>query len=1244
MFRLHACLGLAALIALVGCPADDEPLPVDDDDAALDDDDAVVDDDDAVQVEDCDPALAFDVAELHAVSDAPDHVDLITLLQHASGGDGEYRFTLQTDASGAVLNELTGAYLPGEGLGVTDVVELTDTTCEGSATISIHVVPGLTVAPLDVEATPGTSFQFSVTGGSGSFHCEVADAESGGVNDTCAYSAGGGEGVDTIRIVDDRTGQTRVATIVVMADAALVPDPAFVAMPLGGTYDMRILGGSGWFDLTPDVQGVASYADGVFSADAPGRVEYAVADQFTGDTTAVTVEVLPSLSASFTRAGDGFIYGRVESPGDLNGDGFPDAIVSTPEADLTAYNSGAVFIHAGTADGLDPVPAREFTGEVWEEEMGWDFATGDFDQDGLTDLAIGSRRRHEGAGDNGAVLIFLGIQGGFFEPAPSTVLAGERSFDYFGRSVGACDFNGDGLLDLAVGASSDEDNTAQSVTGSQGGIHVFLGTANGFAPQADMIVWGVEPDGVGGWMNDGGQQLGLNLEVGDVTGDGLCDLIAGSWEYDLAGRPTNQGIVTVHPGVAADENTNGGVWPQPAAAITPTQTNQSGPQLGRSIAVGDVNNDGADDLVLGCMYFRDANQSSLRHGGVAVFESYDWAANPRTDFVDFETESDWLVTGDNSYDYFGHGLAIADTDGDGNNELFVGSMQDEVSGGLSATGALNVYTGAANAYPSTPAPLKLGGFGQYDWFGGRVATYPDVDGDGIQEILARSFRDDFHGPRVGATYLIGSSVLAEPASWDRMEQPGMPAGQFFGRALEVVPDVNGDGWDDLLVGVPRADFVENDRYNSGTVRLHFGSAAGFPVDHDIELKDFTGYGNDDQLGWDVSTAGDFNGDGIHDIAVVARYDDRPSSMSAYEGGCGSSYRSNVGAVYVFLGDGEGFAEGEPDFVYWGPDLYDTFDGVDGGFDWNGDGYDDLIIGGPSWDRTGKANVGGFAIIEGRAKEGTAPNAICTPLYEFRGEEANARVGRAVTGLGDLDGDGCDEVAVGAYLEDQGVTNQGTVRVVYGMGGPGCRTVVEASTYGSYDGNAYMGYSIDGGHDVDGDLVPDLVVGGYNLSSNGNGGVGAAWVVPGAWLNQTPPEAVFDDQPPTTVYPIVNLPGRWRIEGEVPVEYFGRSVAMVPGLDGNRAGIAVGSPHGARTGVPDSGGVRIHSFDTDPQNYGLKLVPTATIGGEDWASDSWLGMWLAAQPVGGRPIVAVGADRGDGASADVGSAYVVDLTP
>ena len=224
-----------------------------------------------------------------------------------------------------------------------------------------------------------------------------------------------------------------------------------------------------------------------------------------------------------------------------------------------------------------------------------------------------------------------------------------------------------------------------------------------------------------------------------------------------------------------------------------------------------------------------------------------------------------------------------------------------------------------------------------------------------------------------------------------------------------------------------------------------------------------------------------------------------------------------------------------------------------------------------------------------------------------------------------------------------MSNQGVLRVVYGTGGPGCRSVVEASTYGSYNANAYMGYSLDGGHDVDGDNVPDLVIGGYNLASNGNG-VGAVWLVPASYLLQTPPEALLDGVAPTVVHPVVNLPGRWRLQGEVPVELFGRSVAMIPGLDGARAGIAIGSPHGARSGTPDSGGARVHRFNTDPADYGLELVPYAVIGGEDWAPDSWLGMALGANPVGGRPIVAVGGDRGDGAQLDAGSAYVVDLTP
>jgi hypothetical protein len=1216
-------------------------LPPTDDDDAVDDDDAI-DDDDVVEVLPCDPVLAFDVAEVYAVSDAPEFVDLITLVQHATGGGGEYRFTLATDASGAVLNELTGAYLPGPTVDVTDVIELTDTTCEGSATINIDVVIGMRAAPLEVETSPSRAFTYSVTGGSGTYHCESVDLESGTVTERCDYTAGAVEGTDIVRIVDDETGQERISTVLVMQDAILTPDPGFIGIPLGATYELRIEGGSGYVSLTPDVAGLAGFADGVLSGDAPGRVHFDVTDDFTGATSAITVEVIEPLEAIFDRGGDGFIYGRVASPGDINGDGYPDLITSSPEADISGYNSGSVFIYAGTVDGIDPTPVREFTGSVWEEEMGWDFATGDFDADGLVDLAIGSHRRHEGASDNGAVLIFNGIAGGFFDTTASTILAGERNSDFFGRSVGACDFNDDGWLDLAVAATSDEDNTAQSVAYTQGGVHIFLGSATGFLPDANQVVWGVEPDGAGGWVADSGQQLGLNMEVGDVTGDGVCDLVAASWEFDVAGNTNNQGIAMLYPGVPADEILPGGVWDVPAAAFSLTQSSQSGPQLGRSIAIGDVNNDGSDDLLLGVWLFNDVNQSNIRQGGVLVVGSYDWAANPRTDLVDLEAESDWQVTGDNSYDYFGHGIHVEDMDGDGYNDLLVGSLNDEASGGANATGAVNMFLGLMGDFPMTPATLKIPGFTGSDYFGGRVASHPDVDGDGLREVFAYAFRDDFYGPRVGAAYLVKTTEVLEPANWTRLDYPGIPAGQYFGRALEVVPDLNGDGWDDLLAGAPRTDYAATERYNGGMTGVYFGSAAGFATTPDVVLSEYKGYSNDDHHGWDVSAAGDFNNDGFEDIAVVAKYDDRPSSFGGYEGNCGSSYRANVGGLHIFLGSGSGAIDGEPDFVFWGPDQYDTFDRVDGGFDWNGDGFDDIIIGGPAWDRSGESNVGGFAIIEGRAKTGSDTNVICSPLYEFRGDEENAQVGRSVAAIGDLDGDGCDEVAVGSYLEDQGVNNQGVVRVFYGTA-PSCHAVVEASAYGSYDSNAYMGWSMDAGHDVDGDLVPDLVVGGYNLNVNGNG-VGAAWVVPGAWFNMNPPEAVFDNVPPSTIHPIVNLPGRWRLEGEVPTENFGRSVAMIPGLDGANAGIAIGSPHSARAGAPDSGGVRVHTFNTDPADYGLRLTPDATIGGEDWASDSWLGMWLAAQPVGGRPIVAVGADRGDGSSVDAGSAYVVDLTP
>ena len=185
--------------------------------------------------------------------------------------------------------------------------------------------------------------------------------------------------------------------------------------------------------------------------------------------------------------------------------------------------------------------------------------------------------------------------------------------------------------------------------------------------------------------------------------------------------------------------------------------------------------------------------------------------------------------------------------------------------------------------------------------------------------------------------------------------------------------------------------------------------------------------------------------------------------------------------------------------------------------------------------------------------------------------------------------------------------------------------------------------------MDGDQIPDLVVGGHNLTVNGNR-VGAAWFVPGAYLASLPAETVVDGEAPAVVYPFIPAEvtsGTWMLTGEVDDEEFGRAVAMVPDVVApGIAAMAVGGPLGNQPGVLRAGGVGIYRLNADPDEdgYGLDPTPLAVFGGETDRAGSLLGRMLDGGLMGGEPVLMVGGYEASGLGQDQGAAYVVKLEP
>ncbi|EKD76355.1 MAG: FG-GAP repeat protein [uncultured bacterium] len=347
-------------------------------------------------------------------------------------------------------------------------------------------------------------------------------------------------------------------------------------------------------------------------------------------------------------------------------------------------------------------------------------------------------------------------------------------------------------------------------------------------------------------------------------------------------------------------------------------------------------------------------------------------------------------------------------------------------------------------------------------YGSALAQVGDVNGDGYEDLVVADYEDGSAGSSTGAVYgYYGSaSGVATTADWTVI---GDGLNYQFGYSVDAAGDVNNDGYADVLIGERSAGDDAQ-----GSVHLYYGSTSGLAT-----TSSWTANGSDDNqyFGNDVAGIGDINGDGYDDIAVTTGLANEPSS-------------SGGTLVSVFYGSAT-TPNTTADWSYmdYSSQFFEQVNNLAGAGDVNGDGYADMVLGSPEFIRS-SAMLGQINIFLGSATGFTRlPNA------KYAGRVANARFGLSVTGAGDVNNDGYDDVMVGAPDYTNIESQEGAVAVYYGSATGLSR--VGMWTKESNVTNAYYGVRMSPLGDIDGNGYTDMLV-GAPLYPNA-GGTGVAYI-------------------------------------------------------------------------------------------------------------------------------------------------------
>lgn len=612
-----------------------------------------------------------------------------------------------------------------------------------------------------------------------------------------------------------------------------------------------------------------------------------------------------------------------------------------PRLMMSAANVTITNISGATGFSVDGArnTASQFGSSVRE--------AGDVNGDGFEDIVIGaSNLALSGGPTAGGAYVLFGKSGGFtnlldlhnLSSSDGFIVAGIGAGNYTGDAVsGAGDINGDGFDDLVIAAPYNTygyDKAAAFVVfgkssfGSGSNVTVNLSSIN--AAASDTVGFAVT-----GFNSVESYARDSVATGGDINGDGFDDLVVGAPTNTVDGLD-NVGSANVIFGKASGfsnidlsaanalDGTNGFVFTDSNRSAEGNSS--AGARLGASVSIaGDLNGDGLDDLVVGAPNQHIERRNRYEGEAYVVFGQSSFASTPKIQVSDLTGSNGFVMSGPQGR-HTRTGISVSsggDVNGDGFDDLVVGGdnySYDPSNPGVDDGGRAYVVFGGSNVGSSGSINLTslsgstgfdLPAGAEYDAAGRSVSITGDLNGDGFDDILigapTRYGTYDQPANYNGAAYVIfGRTTITPPATLDavngtngfRLDGSG---GVYAGRSVSFAGDVNGDGFDDLMISQPGTSDGRVTVFFGQDFGLNDGSAGNGELGNNRQLIDTTNNGNvlsaTQVAGADALVGGrgndTLNADGGSDVLIGGQGDDELvavfsnfSAIPRFDGGTG----------------------------------------------------------------------------------------------------------------------------------------------------------------------------------------------------------------------------------------------------------------------------------------------------------------------------------------------------------------------